>query len=142
MITTRTLLTSSFAIIALSALVSCAKISTVSTNLDQSNFTHYFSPSEVRIYQNEDEFEGRAKLVSMVEGEHCQLKAHHAEPDEIEARTDARRKAYQLGANAIVFSGCTLVAGENLSATNAEGKQCVATRVCYGKAYVVEANQD
>lgn len=110
-------------------LIGCAQISEVNTNLDQENFTHYFSPTEVKIFRDELSFQTKSKMLGMVEGEHCQLKAHHAVPDEIEARTMARRKAYQLGANAIVFSGCAAIE---------KNSQCHAAVVCYGKAYFVE----
>ncbi|WP_448212171.1 Rcs stress response system protein RcsF [Colwellia sp. MEBiC06753] len=111
--------------------VSCAPISTVETNLDRKNFEHYFSPGQVTIYKQESEFDGKYKMLGMVEGESCQVKPHHAAPDVIDARTDARRAAYQLGANAIVFSGCTQV----------QTKECHAVAICYGKAYQVEQAQ-
>ena len=114
-------------------LSSCAKISTVNTNLDRDNFAHYFSPAQVEIFETEQDFPGKYKMVGMVEGEHCQAKAHLAAPDKIEARTEARRHAFQLGANAIVFSGCAEV---NLQGEN---KQCYASVICYGKAYQVES---
>ncbi|REL26540.1 rcsF protein [Thalassotalea euphylliae] len=114
-------------------LSSCAKISTVHTNLDRENFSHYFSPGEVTIFDNEQAFPGKYQMIGMVEGEHCQAKAHLAPPDKIEARTQARRNAYQLGANAIVFSGCAEVTHQQI-----ESRQCHASIVCYGKAYQVE----
>lgn len=114
-------------------LSSCAKISTVNTNLDRENFTHYFSPGEVKIFESEQAFPGKYQMIGMVEGAHCQAKAHLAPPDKIEARTQARRNAYQLGANAIVFSGCAEVGHQQ-----SESRQCHASVVCYGKAYQVE----
>lgn len=114
-------------------MTSCAKISSVSTNLDQENFTQYFSPGEVEIYQDESEFKVRSKMLGMVEGQACQIKAHHALPDSIDARTEARRNAYQLGANAIVFSGCADIETSQV---------CHAAMVCYGKAYYLEQTED
>ena len=106
----------------------CAKVSTYSTNLDRENFKHYFSPAKVEIFESEKEFPGKFKFLEGVEGDNCQAKPHLAAPDTIEARTEARRKAYDLGANAIVFSGCA----------NIQTKQCHAAVICYGKAYVIE----
>lgn len=105
----------------------CAKISTVKTNLDRDNFEHYFSPAQVTIYENEAQFASKSLLVGSVEGENCQAKPHLAIPDKIEARTEARRKAFELGANAIVFSGCAEFSTQH----------CHASIVCYGKAYQV-----
>ncbi|MEW6991689.1 Rcs stress response system protein RcsF [Colwelliaceae bacterium 6441] len=114
----------------------CASQYSVSTNLDQANITHYFSPSSVAIYQDERAITGKYRYIGLVDGEDCQHKLHHQAPDEITARTNARRKAFKLGANAIVFSGCALIAN------NEADKQCLSTTVCYGKAYLVEAPVD
>jgi RcsF protein len=111
---------------------SCAKINDVSTNLDRDNFKHYFSPTKVKIYHSEKEFLGKAKFLGLVEGESCQAKAHHAAPNEIDARTEARRRAYQLEANAIIFSQCVLIADDKAA------KNCLATTVCYGRAFKLE----
>lgn len=110
------------------ALVSCAKISTVSTNFDQKNFSHYFSPSQVKIIEQESDFTTPYKMIGGVEGESCQAKVHSDVPNKIDARTMARRKAFELGANAIIFSGCTTI----------NTQRCHSNIVCYGKAYQVE----
>jgi RcsF protein len=111
---------------------SCAKINDVSTNLDRENFKHYFSPTKVKIYSSEKEFVGKAKFLGLVEGESCQEKVHHAAPNEIDARTEARRQAYQLEANAIIFSQCVLIEDDEAA------KNCLATTVCYGRAFKLE----
>ncbi|MCO4799497.1 MAG: rcsF protein [Colwelliaceae bacterium] len=113
---------------------SCANRYSVSTNLDRENFKHYFSPSKVKIYQDEQSITGKYRYIGSVDGEDCQKKVHHQVPDEVIARTDARRKAFQLGANAIVFTGCALIE------KNEANKQCVSTKVCYGKAYQISSN--
>jgi len=113
-------------------LAACVNRYSVSTNLDAENFAKYFSPSQVTIYQSEQDILTDHRYLGSVEGEDCQAKAHHQAPDEITARTQARKKAYQLGANAIVFTGCALIE------KNEANKQCLATRVCYGKAYQVK----
>lgn len=113
-------------------LASCAQVSDVSTNLDKKNFKEYFSPAKVKIVDDESHFTGKYKMIGLVDGEDCQVKEHHAAPDPVAARTMARGKAYDLGANAIVFSGCTTV----------ETKQCLANLICYGKAYKVMSSND
>ncbi len=112
--------------------VGCAKINDISTNLDRDNFKHYFSPTKVKIVESEKELTGKYKFVGLVEGESCQAKAHHAAPNEIDARTQARRKAYELEANAIIFSRCVMIEEDQAA------KYCVASTVCYGRAYQVE----
>lgn len=124
-------------------LTACASRYTVTTNLDNESFTHYFSPAKVIIYKDEksmltdsrEKKQQKFRYLGSVEADDCQAKPHHQAPDEINARTQARRQAYKLGANAIVFSGCALI--EN----NKADKQCVATTVCYAKAYHVTANE-
>jgi len=108
-------------------LSNCASHYEASTNLDRENFVQYFAPAKVKIYQSEQEIKGQYIEVGRVEGEDCQAKAHLAKPDEVIARTDARRKAYNQGANAIVFSGCATVTT----------KQCVSQTICYGRTFKV-----
>ena len=128
-------------------LCACTSRYEVTTNLDNDNFRSYFSPAKVTIYKdeksmlvhsnlsNKDE-KKKYRYIGAVEGEDCQAQSHHQTPDEINARTHARRKAFELGANAIIFSGCALI--EN----NEADKHCVATTVCYGKAYHVSTNNN
>ena len=110
----------------------CAKINDISTNLDAENFKNYFSPTKVKIVDSEKDLVGKYKLLGLVEGESCQEKAHHAAPNEIDARTEARGKAYKLGANASIFSQCVMIEDDKAA------KYCLASTVCYGRAYQVE----
>ena len=114
----------------------CAKINDISTNLDRDNFKHYFSPTKVEIVESEKDFTGKYNFVGLVEGESCQEKAHHAAPNEIDARTEARRNAYELEANAIIFSQCVMIEQDQAA------KHCVASTVCYGRAYQVEQTKN
>lgn len=116
--------------------IGCAKISSVSTNFDRDNFKHYFSPTKVNIVESEKQFSGKYKFIGLVDGESCQEKAHHAAPNEVDARTEARRKAYKLAANAIIFSQCVMIKEDQAA------KYCVASTVCYGRAYQVEQIND
>jgi len=105
----------------------CSSQYNVSTNLDEENFREYFSPARVRIFQNEQEFPGDHRYVGLVEGQDCQIKPHHAAPNKINARTEARRQAYDKNANAVIFTGCTDI----------ESQVCTRLLVCYAKAYQV-----
>ncbi|MGB1262402.1 MAG: Rcs stress response system protein RcsF [Cognaticolwellia sp.] len=132
-------LTPRYTLIALLTAISitgCAKISDISTNLDGDNFKHYFSPTKVEIVKSESDFSGKYKFVGLVEGESCQAKPHHAAPNEIDARTQARRQAYDLEANAIIFSQCVMITDDKAA------KQCVASTICYGRAYQVEQTKN
>jgi len=120
----------------LSLLTSCSNNFDSHTNLDAENFTNYFAPSTVKIINSADEITGPHKYLGLVEGEDCQVKTHHAKPDEIVARTDARNKAAQLNANAIVFTGCTMLTGESTA------RQCISSTVCYGQAYYLKSSDE
>ena len=63
----------------------------------------------------------------MIEGEDCQIKERDEKPNPIDARTDARRKAHSLEANAIIFSQCV----------NVKNRHCTDLLICYGHAYKV-----
>jgi RcsF protein len=117
-------------------LISCNSNYTVSTNLDSDNFKDYFSPGQVTIFQSEKDMVKRYKFIGLVEGEDCQLKSHHAAPDEINARTHARKQAFEREANAIVFTGCATINDTNTN-QQPQKQQCLSTLVCYGKAYQV-----
>jgi len=112
----------------------------VSTNLDKNNFKDYFSASNVKIYQREKDFNARYQFIGIVEGQDCQVKAHHAAPDEVNARTEARQQAYDKQANGIVFSKCALLTQEQLAQLNdsTDAQQCHAIVICYAKAYAIE----
>lgn len=118
------------------SITACSSNYTVSTNFDKENIQAYFSHAQVKIVESESEFTGRYKLIGLVEGQDCQAKPHHAKPDEIAARTAARRQAYTQKANAVIFTGCALINDDQAS------KQCHATVVCYAKAYQEEQVKD
>jgi len=125
-------------------LTSCSN-NYVSTNLDKNNFNDYFSASVVKIVDSEKDFSGRYQYIGAVEGQDCQVKAHHAAPDKINARTQARQQAFNMDANAVVFSGCAVLEQAQLAQLNSQGskvsnnaQQCHAIVICYAKAYVIE----
>ncbi|WDE03110.1 rcsF protein [Thalassomonas viridans] len=119
--------TLAFGLTTAALMAGCSSQYKVSTNLDEENFRKYFSPTLVKIYQNEQEFTGDYRYIGLVEGQDCQVEPHHAAPDEINARTQARRQAFNKKANAVIFTGCTEI----------ESQLCTRLLVCYGKAYQV-----
>ena len=121
-------------LIAFILLSACSSKIHFESNVDASTINEYFSFEQVRIVNSLAELDSNYKIIGLVEGEACQQKSHHQAPNESEARTDARRKAAKIGANAIVFSGCPLI--ESSKADN----QCVASRVCYGQALFIKKN--
>ena len=98
------------------------------TNLDPDNFTEYFKPSSVEVYTNESILQNRFKSLGLVTGLACQETEDDFIARESEARTDAKLKAADLGANGIVFGKCI-----RLEKTAA----CVVSVTCYGEAFQV-----
>lgn len=120
---------------------SCATNYDISTNLDQDNIKQYFSASKVRIYNSEQEFTGKYKYIGIVEGQDCQAKPHHAIPDKINARTNARQHAFNLQANAVIFTSCAKLNSRQLKQNDSDTKQCYALIICYAKAYSIDNSE-
>lgn len=130
----------SFMILSTVFLIAACSNKHVSTNIDKDNFTHYFSPATVKIYEHESEIETQYKYIGIVEGQDCQIKPHHAAPDKINARTKARNQAFKLQANGVIFTGCALLTPEKLAKLNesSDAQHCNAIIICYAKAFAVE----
>lgn len=134
----------SLIILTTSILITSCSNRYVSTNLDQENFEQYFSASKVKIYNSEKDINARYQFIDSVEGQDCQIKPHHAIPDEINARTRARQKAFEKNANGVVFSGCALLTQDQLAqlSKSNDAQQCHAIIICYAKAYAIETKPD
>ncbi len=100
---------------------------TFSSNLDKEKFQQYFAPSRVEIYDYDEQMPANSQYLGLVSGESCQVKKHLMQANEQDARTNARRNADKLNANAIVFTGCA----------HNKTKQCHTLVICYGKAYQI-----
>jgi len=135
----RTYITPFMAFIIIALLSSCNS-SYVSTNLDEKNFSHYFSASKVKIFDHENEINAHYQYIGVVEGQDCQIKPHHAAPDEINARTQARQQAFKKKGNGVIFTGCTLLTPKQLSQLNNsnDAQQCHAIVICYAKAFAIK----
>lgn len=130
----------SFITIALVTMVGACSSNYVSTNLNKDNINQYFSASKVTIYSNEQLMPLKYHYISLVEGQDCQIEPHHAIPDEINARTQARQQAFNINANGIVFTGCATLDHKQLEKlhNSNDTKECHAIIICYAKAYVVD----
>ncbi len=124
------------------SITACSTNYQVSTNLDKENFKDYFSAAEVKIYLHEKDIPGRHQFIGSIEGQDCQEKPHHAAPDKINARTQARQQAFEQNANGIVFTGCADLTSSQLAhlRQSNDAQQCHAITICYGKAYLVETD--
>lgn len=131
-----------FTVILLIALISACSSNYVATNLDKNNIDVYFSAAKVTIYQQEQDLPTKHHYISVVEGQDCQIKSHHAAPDIINARTQARQQAFNKNANAIIFTGCTTLDNQQLKklAKSSDAKQCHGIIICYAKAFAIDKN--
>lgn len=114
----------------------CSANYQMQSNLDPDNLLKYFSPSKVTIYNSEADITEKHRFIGAVEGESCQQKPYHQKADQLTARTNARRNAYLLKANAIIFSGCALIEGDKAA------KYCISSYLCYGRAYRVDTKSE
>ncbi len=108
-------------------LSSCSNY-TFTTNVDKQNFTNYFATGAVTVYENNEKLPALKEYIGMVDGESCQASKDKAPASKVEARTAARKKAYKLTANAVVFTGCA----------SEKTKQCQQLIICYAQAYKVK----
>lgn len=109
-------------------LTACQDVS-FESNLSPQNFVDYAKPASVDVYQADELSEHRYRSLGMVTGLACQETEDDFIARESEARTDARIKAADLGANAIVFGKCV-----RLEKT----KACNVSVTCYGEAFKVD----
>ncbi|MGL5661057.1 MAG: Rcs stress response system protein RcsF [Aeromonas sp.] len=98
------------------------------SNLDKKNFSDYFKPSSVHVYQQDELADLNYLSLGTVEGESCQIDAHQAIPNASEARTLVRRRAADMGGNGVVINKC---------AELNETPGCLKQVICYGQALKV-----
>ncbi len=105
---------------------------TFHTNLDPSNFAEYYKPSGAKVVTDSD-LEGLAyKVKGEVAGLSCQAKEHESVATAAAARTSARVKAVDLGANAVRFKKCIRL--ENTPA-------CLVSYTCYADALIIQEDK-
>lgn len=109
------------------SLSGCSNPTQVETNLDKENFSEYFKAGAVDVYSAESEFKTEYKFIGLVEGDSCKERQNDQPANEVDARTMARKRAADKGANAVIFTSCTII----------EDQQCIEAMVCYGKAFTL-----
>jgi RcsF protein len=102
------------------------------SNIAPSNFKEYFKPSAVTEVDSETLDSVKNRNLGLVEGLSCQITERDEIATEAAARTDARIKAANMGANAIKFGKCV-----HLKNTPA----CHVSVTCYAEALVVDDPQ-
>ena len=102
---------------------------TFHTNLDPYNFREYYKPSTVSEVSDAQLAGSRYTSLGLVEGLACQANEQDYIATPGDARTDARIKAANLGANAIQFRKCV-----KLEDTPA----CKVSVTCYAEAFKLE----
>ena len=112
-------------------LTSCSNFE-FKTNLDPQNFKEYFKPSYVTEVDEDDLATVPNKSLGIVSGLSCKIKDTDAQANEADARTEARKKAVDLGANAIKFGKCVRL--ENTPA-------CQVSVTCYADALIIDESK-
>lgn len=119
-------------ICALSLMVCGCEHFTFETNLSPKRFTDYYKPSTVEEVTEEQLTKLRHKDLGTVEGLACQVKENDYIATEADARTAAKRKAADKGANAISFGHCTRLV---------DTPACRVSVTCYAEAFIVDEQQ-
>ncbi|MBT1444789.1 hypothetical protein KJI95_09670 [Shewanella sp. JM162201] len=120
---------------ALAALLipACSSDYGFSSNLDPQAFNDYFKAGDVVLFEEGQGPEGRYKILGLIEGEACQATPGDVPVTVADARTDARRKAADKGANGLVIKSCTII--------EESGSGCHSRALCVGQALQL-ANDD
>ncbi|MGZ9897850.1 Rcs stress response system protein RcsF [Shewanella gaetbuli] len=107
-------------------LTACAGDYAFNTNLDSEKINDYFKVGEVTVYEGSNLPKGKFDMLSLVEGESCQEQANDAPSSISDARTQARKKAAELGATGIIIQHCIDI--------NEPDSVCVSRSICSGQA--------
>ncbi|AZQ09861.1 Rcs stress response system protein RcsF [Shewanella khirikhana] len=119
-------LTTAAGVAALLALAGCSSDYRFSSNLDREAINDYFKASDVVLFEANQQPSGRYEILGLVEGEACQASPQDVPVSLADARTDARRKAADKGANGLIIKNCTLI--------TEPGGGCSSRSLCVGQA--------
>ncbi|MCG6202721.1 Rcs stress response system protein RcsF [Psychromonas antarctica] len=103
-----------------------------SSNLDKDNFSNYFKPSQVTVYEKDQLIGLDYVFIASVTGSSCQESVNDRPADIKQARTNARISAAELHANAIVFQSCL---------TFEPDQSCISNIICYAQAFDISPPQ-
>ncbi len=108
-------------------LTACSSVS-FDSNLNPHNFSEYFKPSQVETVTYAELADKTYSVLGAVHALSCQQNADDFPANAADARTELKRKAADMGANALVIHQC--VRAEDTGA-------CTLSVTCYGDAIYV-----
>ncbi|WP_170308255.1 Rcs stress response system protein RcsF [Parashewanella tropica] len=100
------------------------------SNIDKETIKDYFKAADVKLFDKNHPAPADFQTIKIVNGEACQMSSDDKIATEADARTDARRKAADLGANGFIVEHCV-----NLSTPTPE---CLTQVMCSGKAIKIK----
>ena len=104
----------------------CSQTYDVHSNVAPSNFKDYFKPSQVRLIKA-DQLPPGSRSLAAISGASCQVTEMDKPANMLDARTQAKIAAAELGANALVIDVCE-------TQENTEFPKCHKLLTCYGRA--------
>lgn len=111
----------------------CAGEYSFNSNLDGEAIDEYFKPVNVVLFKDNERPKGAFKIIGLVEGESCQETPNGVPANIADARTLARKKAAELGANGLIVKKCMI------NEQKMEG--CYSQAFCVGQAVKTERPQ-
>ena len=114
-------------------LSACSSNYTFNSNLDGEAIDEYFKPGGVVLYKEGERPKGAFEIVGLVEGESCQESEDGVPANIADARTQARKKAVELGANGLIVKKCLL--------TEQKTNTCYTQAFCVGQAIKTDTAQ-
>ncbi len=118
-----------FVALASLCLASCQGGVSFESNLDPNNVIDYLKPGSLEEVTYQELGDRPYISKGFVAGLSCQVKERDFIANETDARNDARNKAVELGANAIVFNKCIRVQ---------KTEACLESVTCYADALFVK----
>ena len=106
-------------------LAGCSGSYSFHSNLNEENFKEYFKAGDVKVFHTNALPTQAYEPLGLVTGEACQLSSSDKIATEADARTAARKKAADLGANGLIIRSC---------ATLNESNACLSHVLCSGQA--------
>ncbi|WP_372870977.1 Rcs stress response system protein RcsF [Shewanella sp.] len=119
-------LTTTASLVTLLALAGCSSDYHFSSNLDREAINDYFKAGDVALVEANQKPSGHFEILGLIEGEACQVNPQDVPVTLADARTDARRKAADKGANGLIIRTCTLI--------TEPGGGCHSRSLCIGQA--------
>ncbi|WP_434952408.1 Rcs stress response system protein RcsF [Shewanella sp. HL-SH4] len=107
-------------------LTACAGDYAFNSNLDPKAINEYFKVGDVTVYEENNLPKGNYAIIGLAEGEVCQEQSNDAPASIQDARTKARKKAADMGANGIIIKQCLIIEEQD--------KACVSRSLCIGQA--------